>query len=254
MIRPFPLLATIISLIALGFYIAALSSSSWLVENNSIRQLRVGAFYSCFQSKSTSYAECSYVDNDCMASFGALGGGSMSISNNCTELRVVKAFIVIATIFTGLAVLNQYLSCFTRIPFISMRLPSAGLSVLAGIFGVIGWAVFIAIANSSLYTHSVYSWAFGLVTAAWILNFISSIFSLIPFPMSPYEYDEADLVRARAARGAAGEPLALSSATVMREPSSFERLLGFKERPHTYAKGEEPTQSAPSTLPKTETA
>ena len=137
------------------------------------------------------------MNNDCTADFSD-PVGSFSVTDRCSSWRAVRAFLVLAILASALAFLCLYLASFMKLPYRPLRRPALVLSFLAGLFGLIAWAVFISASRDTAGYNDRYaydSWDFGfsfaLLTAAWPLTWLSLLFAAIPFPYHPYAYDRS---------------------------------------------------------------
>ena len=99
---------------------------------------------------------------------------------------------------SALAFLSLYLASFVKLPFRPLRPPALALSFLAGLFGLIAWAIFISVSRSNTGYNDRYAWddwqygfSFALLTAAWPLSWLSLLFAAIPFPYHPHAYDRS---------------------------------------------------------------
>ena len=114
MVRPFPFLATCLMLLALAFYIIAASTAHWLVSYQPNVQEYEGVYNACWRQHDAGIDECRHVNNDCSADFSS-PVDSFTLTDNCNELRAVRAFVVLSIIFAGLAVVALYLLSFTKV-------------------------------------------------------------------------------------------------------------------------------------------
>ena len=114
MVRPFPFLATCLMLLALAFYIIAASTAHWLVSYQPNVQVYEGVYNACWRQHDVGLDECRHVNNDCTAAFSP-PVDSFTLTDSCNELRAVRAFLVLAIIFSGLAVVALYLLSFTKV-------------------------------------------------------------------------------------------------------------------------------------------
>ena len=124
--------------------------------------------------------------------------GSFSVTDRCSSWRAVRAFVVLAIIASALALLCLYLASFMKLPFRPLRPPALALSFLAGLFGLIAWAVFISASRDTTgyndryaFDDWTYGFSFALLTAAWPLMWLSLLFAAIPFPYHPHAYDRS---------------------------------------------------------------
>ena len=120
MVRPFPFLATCLMLLALAFLIIAASTAHWLVSYQSNVQEYEGVYNACWRQHDVGIDECRHVNNDCTADFSS-PVDSFTLTDSCNELRAVRAFVVLAIIFAGLAVVALYLLSFTKVSRHSSR-------------------------------------------------------------------------------------------------------------------------------------
>lgn len=144
--RPFPLLATLLSVAALILYIVSVSSCHWLGYTAPNTQTYIGPFRACTKQTSAGIDEDSYVSNGCDAEFSN-PVGTVSMTDKCADYRAVRAFLIMGIIFTAIAFLCYYLASFERIPIIVPRTHGIIWSLLAGLCGLIAWAIFIHVAN-----------------------------------------------------------------------------------------------------------
>ena len=105
---------------------------------------------------------------------------------------------MLAILTSALAFLALYLSSFTKLRYPPLRPWALLLSFLAGLFGLIAWAIFISLSRSNtastphtLIDDWVYGFSFALLTAAWPLQWLCMLFAAIPFPYAPSAYDRA---------------------------------------------------------------
>ena len=180
--RPFPLLATLLSALALAFYVVATSSSSWSISTDESITHSFGAFESCIRQCS-GVDDCRHINNDCSADFASADVDIVSGGGGCALLRTVRAFLIIAIILTAAALLANYFASFNSAPFIVPRNYATLFALAAAVSGLIAWAAFLA--EASRRDDYRYGWAFGLLTAAWILNVISAALLWFTFPRAP---------------------------------------------------------------------
>ena len=123
---------------------------------------------------------------------------TFTVTDQCNAWRAVRAFLVLAILASALAFLVLYLASFTKLRYAPLRAPGFLLSFLAGLFGLIAWAIFISVSRSNTaytphaaYNDWTYGWSFALLTAAWPLQWLCILFAAIPFPYHPSAYDRA---------------------------------------------------------------
>ena len=114
MVRPFPFLATCLMLLALAFLIIAASTAHWLVSYQPNVQVYEGLYNACWRQHDAAIDECRHVNNDCGADFSP-PADSFTLTDSCNEWRAARAFVVLAIIFAGLAVIALYLLSFTKV-------------------------------------------------------------------------------------------------------------------------------------------
>lgn len=187
MIRPLPALAALMTLVALALYITSLASSRWLHSAEPNSMISDGIFQSCHDRPDVGLKDCAFIGNDCTSDF-AQPIGEYRVTAQCNELRAVRAFAVIATIFTGLALACMYLTSFTSVPFYPLRNASVGLSLIAGICGLIAWAIYLDLSRHDEYDNWRYGYGFGMLTGAWVLNWLCTLLTASPWPYSGREY------------------------------------------------------------------
>src|SRR5689334_12720916 len=130
----------------------------------------------CRDDWKTQAHECRRVDDNCMASFSSIG--SIQSGNDCDYVRTTRAFTIIALCLTALSFVWAWLG-YNSFDDIMYRFPAMLLSLLAMACGLIGWAVWLAMARGYSADWS-YGWSMGLVLGAWLLNLAAAVTMMIP--------------------------------------------------------------------------
>lgn len=164
---------------ALILYIIVMSSASWYYVNTAGSQFGYGPFRACASIFSYQIDECRRVDNSCNADF-SLPLGTMPIFGSCDRLLAIKSLGLISLFSTGFALLPMLATAWIAHD-LALRLVSSFWSFLAAACGLITMAVF---ADQNLPSRSQFGYAFALLVAAWVLNFICAIAALFPSPVT----------------------------------------------------------------------
>ena len=88
------------------------------------------------------------MNNDCSASISD-PVSDYSVTQSCDSWRAVRGFLVLAIITSALALLAIYLATFSKLPYLPLRAPALLLSFIAGLFGLVAWAIFLSISRDN---------------------------------------------------------------------------------------------------------
>jgi len=198
--KPWSGLAAMMLLLAMIFYVVALSSSQWLVASSAGQQRYQGPFEYCADIWSDNIHECRRVDNSCVAMMSA-PLGAVTAGDNCHYIRTTRAFLVLGLIFSSIAFVLAWLGYNSYVDDLMYRIPAMLFSAIAFCCGLIAWAVYTAMAQRG-FPDWGYSWAYGLALGAWLINGAAIVTMMVPAPARDLKTGE--ILARRTARGERG--------------------------------------------------
>jgi hypothetical protein len=178
--RPWPGLAAGLLLLSLALFIVSIASSRWLENQATGRQMYVGPFEACARDYKANLDECRRFDDGCNADFNAPIG--LTSMGNCDELRTTRAFLILGLCFAAFGFLWSWLAYHAFHNDLMYRAPAILASLLSMLFGLIGWAVWVAMARRDFTGDWNYGWATGLGLGAWLLPLGAAIANMMPSP------------------------------------------------------------------------
>jgi len=152
---------TFLMLVSFVFFIVACAAARYYVDGNP----SIGPFKSC-----TGYNTGCYNTGSCNTNPSNSGQNS---NNGCDTFNAMRAFLVIATVLSGLAFLLLFFYACLGNTTLFMYQFIALLVSLAAICGIISMACGIAWNDDNINWN--YGYGFDLEVAAWVIAFVTMI-------------------------------------------------------------------------------